>query len=121
MGRQYKKTYERTDEKAMNQPNGNKIKKARNKEKENLKKEKEKKEPTKNEKEIKERKKKERKIIIFQYEILCAMKMDLRHLLCISTSFRCCAHPKAVLYVHSLMSYKGFTCNNKSLIQIKDL
>ena len=52
MGRQYKKTYERTDEKAMNQPNGNKIKKARNKEKENLKKEKEKKKPTKNEKEV---------------------------------------------------------------------
>ena len=26
-----------------------------------------------------------------------------------------------VSYVHSLMSYKGFMCNNKSLIQIEDL
>ena len=26
-----------------------------------------------------------------------------------------------VLYVHSLMLYKGYICNNKSLIQIKDL
>ena len=27
----------------------------------------------------------------------------------------------AFLYVHSLMSYKGFMCSNKSLIQIEDL
>ena len=26
-----------------------------------------------------------------------------------------------LLSVHSLMSYKGFVCNNKSLIQIEDL